>query len=402
MKDIFKAIKITDKVYWVGAVDWKIRDFHGYSTNRGSTFNAYLILADKITLIDTVKADFKDEFLTRLSSIVNLEDIDYIISNHSEMDHSGLLPEMIDLIKPEKVFASTMGVKALSKHFPQIADKLTPLKDGETVSLGNMNIKAYETKMLHWPDSMFSYLEEEEILFSNDMFGMHLASYQRFDYEMDECILKEESAKYFANIFMPYCSFVTKAMEKIKSENLKIKYIATDHGVIWQKNVDKIIQLYTDWALQKPTNKAVVIFDTMWGSTAKMARIIGEGLSSEGLDVKVLPVGLTHRSDIATQLLESGALIIGSPVINNNIYPTMVDVTSYLSGLKLKNLVCGAFGSYGWSPASLDQLKVIVESNMGFELAEELLKANYVPNEEELKACYNFGVNIAKHLKEKL
>lgn len=292
MSEVFKAVEISENVYWVGAIDWAIRDFHGYSTKRGTTYNAYLILADKVTLIDTVKAPFKDELIARIASVIEPEKIDYIVSNHSEMDHSGALPEVIELVKPEKVFTSAMGVKTLAEHFHS-QERLVPVKDGESISLGNMKLTFIETKMLHWPESMFSYLADEGILFSQDAFGMHLATSERFADEVPSDILEFEGAKYFANILLPFSSFVLKLLERVTKLALGIKMIAPDHGPIWRKDIGRILDLYGIWANQKPTMKAVIAYDTMWGSTALMARAIGEGIASSGGSIKLM-LSLIH------------------------------------------------------------------------------------------------------------
>jgi flavorubredoxin len=398
----FKALKITDKVYWVGAIDWQVRDFHGYATKQGTTYNAFLILADKITLIDTVKATYKEEFFARIQSIINLKDIDIIISNHSEMDHSGLLQETIALTNPEKVYTSKMGVKNLIAHFPQLEDKLQAVNDGEILSLGNMSIKTIETRMLHWPDSMASYLQEEEILFSNDIFGSHFATNERFDDQVNKATLDYEAAKYFANIFMPYCSSVSKTMKRFEEEKLTYKLIAPDHGPIWKNHIDEIITKYQEWPKLKPAKKAVITFDTMWGSTARMAKAISEGLASEEIEVKLMPINGSHRSDVATELLEAGIFVVGSPVLNNNIFPTVADVMTYLKGLGPKNLVCSTFGSYGWSPAPLYKLDTILTEDMKMNIDAEAVRVQYVPKEEELQKCFNLGVELAGKLKEEL
>jgi len=221
MKNFYKAVRVSDRVYWVGAIDWNIRDFHGYTTRRGSTYNAYLILADKITLMDTVKAPFKEEMLSRIASVIDPADIAYVVSNHSEMDHTGCLPEVIDIIKPEKVVASAVGSKTLKKLFPMIQE-ISAVKDGDQLSLGNMILAFMETRMLHWPDSMFSYCPEEGILFSQDAFGMHLATSQRFDDEIDASVLDHEGATYYANIIMPYSALVLKLLEKVAASGLDI------------------------------------------------------------------------------------------------------------------------------------------------------------------------------------
>lgn len=400
MSMMFNAIRISDRVYWVGAVDWVLRDFHGYTTERGTTYNAYLIMADKITLVDTVKTPFKNELLSRISSVTAPEKIDYIISNHTEMDHSGCLPEIIKAVNPEKVFASPMGVKGLNAHL-KLSQEIIPVKTGDKISLGNMNLSFIETKMIHWPDSMFTYLKEEEILFSQDGFGMHLATGKIFDEEIDESILKYEAEKYFANILMPNAHLILKLLEEIKKLSLPVKLIAPDHGPIWRKNIDKILNFYRSWAEQKPAFKAIVVYDTMWNSTSLMASAIGEGIRKSGAEVKLMSMRANNRSDIATEILESGALLVGSPTLNNNIFPTIADVLTYLKGLRPKNLIGAAFGSYGWSGESISQINDILKT-MQIELVSEGIKVNYVPGEENLKSCFELGRNIGEALKKKI
>ena len=398
MTDTFPAFKISPNVYWVGVIDWSLRDFHGYSALRGTTYNAYLIMAEKITLIDTVKASFKDELLARINSVVPPDKIDYIVSDHSEMDHTGALPEIIKIVRPDKVFASTNGVKALSEHF-QLDQELTAVKDGERISLGNTDLAFYETKMLHWPDSMFTFLNKDGILFSQDAFGMHLATSQRFADQIEESIILEEGSKYFANILLPYSNLVTNLLEKVGKLGLNIQIIAPDHGPIWRKDLAKILALYSGWAEQKPTRKAVVAYATMWESTAVMARAIGEGLTDGGAIVKLMALSADHRSGIITELLDAGALLVGSPTINGNIFPTMVDLLYYIKGLKRMNLCGAAFGSYGWSGEAVAQMNSLLQE-MKVELVSEGIKSRYVPTKEALEECYSLGLKVAKRLEE--
>jgi len=399
MSHHLKAVKLNDRVYWVGAIDWAIRDFHGYATQRGTTYNAYLILADKITLIDTVKAPFVDEMLTRIGSVVEPSKIDIVISNHSEMDHSGALPQVMQALKPEKVYASVMGQKALAEHF-RLDREVTPVKDGDTLSLGNATLSFLETRMLHWPDSMFSYLVEDKLLFSSDAFGMHLASSERYADEIPDHILEYEGGKYFANILLLYAPLVTQLIDKVTRLGVEIKTIAPDHGPIWRKNPEKIVARYAEWAEQKPTRKAVVTYDTMWQSTALMARAIEEGLTAGGTTVKVLPLRASHRSDVVTEILDAGALIVGSPTINNNLFPTVADLLCYLKGLKPKKLVGAAFGSYGWSGEAVSLVEEQLRA-MKIDLVAGGVKASYVPDEDAFEQCRSLGADIAKVLPAK-
>lgn len=396
MKQPFKARKVSDHVYWVGAIDWGIRDFHGYSTEQGTTYNAYLVLADKVTLVDTVKAPFKEELLARISSVIDPEEISYVVSNHAEMDHSGCLPQVIEAVKPERVFASALGVKNLSEHF-DLGGQLTAVKDGESLSLGNMKLSFVETRMLHWPDSMFSYLDSDATLFSSDAFGMHLASSGRFDVEVAGW--EYQAAKYYANILMPFSHLVLKLLDRVGTLGIPIKTIAPDHGPIWQRDIDRILGLYSKWAQRKPTRKAVVTYDTMWESTALMARSIGDGLVAGGAEYKMMPLKVCHRSDVVTDILDAGALVVGSSTLNNNMLPAVADILTYLKGLKPKNLVGAAFGSYGWSGESIGQVRDAL-AGMGVEVIGEGVKAKFVPKEDVLVQCFDLGVQIAERLME--
>jgi flavorubredoxin len=400
MKDVYSAIKVTDNVYWVGAIDWTIRDFHGYTTPHGSTYNAYLVMADDITLIDTVKAPFKDEMLSRIKSVVDPSKIKYIISNHSEMDHSGSLSDVIDFIKPEKVFASAVGVKTLKELFHD-RHEIIPVKDGETLSLGNMELTFMETRMIHWPDSMFTYLAADELLFSQDAFGMHLASFERFADEIPAATLEYEGATYYANIVLPYSPIVLKALDKVAASGLKIKIIAPDHGPVWRKDIGRIIELYKKWASQKPTAKAVVVYGTMWHSTEKMAQAISESLAQAGVRVKLFSMNETHRSEVVYEVLDAGALIVGSPTLNNNILPQMADVMTYLKGLKPANLIGAAFGSYGWSGESVKHLEATLKE-MKVEIAAESISVKHVPDSDVLEKCHEMGKTIAAELLKKI
>jgi len=327
--------------------------------------------------------------MSRIASVVDPSKIDYIISNHAEMDHTGALPEVIDEVKPEKVFASKMGVDALNAHFHFDGD-VTPIQDGQTLDLGGKTVTFYETRMLHWPDSMFSFLHEDGILFSQDGFGMHLASDERFDDELDECLLKSEASKYFANILTPYAGLITKLIEKMGKLDLPIKMVAPDHGPVWRKNISKVVGWYSEWAEQKPTKKAVIFYDTMWQSTASMAASIADGVTSSGAEAKVMPLHGTHRSDVATELLDAGAIVVGSPTINNQMFPTVADVLTYIKGLKFKNLIGAAFGSHGWSGEAVKLVQAEL-SEMKVDIVAEGMTGKYVPREEDLEKCFSMG-----------
>jgi flavorubredoxin len=400
MSDAFKAVRIAERVYWVGAIDWSIRNFHGYQTSRGTTYNAFLVMGDPVILIDTVKAPFLDEMLARITSVVDPEKIHTIISNHTEMDHAGCLPRMIHTVHPEQVIASKNGAKALDEHF-HWGREIRVVSDGEVLDLGDSSFAFAETRMLHWPDSMFTFLREEGVLFSSDAFGMHLASTERFSDEIDESVLGYEAAKYYANILLPFSPLVEKLLAHFPSLGWDVNLIAPDHGPAWRRQPGSILERYAAWAAQKPTAKAVVVYDTMWNSTARMAAAVGDGLAETGINVKLMPLGASHRSDVATELLDAGALIVGSPTMNNNLYPSLADAMTYLKGLRPRNLIGAAFGSYGWSGEAVKQLEQMLK-DMGVELVQDGMRTKYVPDSDALALCREMGSNIGKLLKERL
>jgi len=391
-----KPLEVAKGIYWVGAIDWNIRDFHGYSTKQGTTYNAFLIVDDKITLVDTVKKEFADELIERISQIVDPKKIDYVISNHTEMDHSGGLARIMHRIGEDKpVYCSKTGYKNLTKHFQQKWN-YQPVEDGGQINLGKRTLVFMETRMLHWPDSMFTYAKEDQILFSSDAFGQHYAGLERFDDEIGDAIMPH-AKKYFANILMLYAPLILKLVEKVKSMELAINMILPDHGVMWRKDPMKIVKAYVEWSEQKPKRKALVIYDTMWHSTQKMAEAIVEALGREGVDAKPMHLRTWHRSDILTEVLDAGAIIVGSPTLNNNIFPTVSDFLTYLKGLKPQNKVAAAFGSYGWSG---EAVKIITKDleEMKFKVVDPGVRVQYVPDKEALEACRELANKVAKEL----
>ncbi len=394
-----QSTEIKNNIYWVGAVDWDIRDFHGYSTPKGSTYNAYLIKDEKIALFDTVKMTHKADLIKHIRQLVNPEDIDYIIVNHVELDHSGSLPEMVNLIKPEKIYCSANGKKAMIAHFHREDWPYEVVKSGDTLSLGSKTVRFIETKMLHWPDSMFSYIEEDHLLISQDGFGQHWATSERFDDEVDKSELFSHAAKYYANILLLYSPLVQRLLADVSAMGLKIDMIAPDHGLIWRTHVGDIIQAWDRWSKQQTTNKAVVVYDTMWRSTKKMAGAIASGLISEGVSVKLMNLEACHRSDVVTEILNAKAIVVGSATLNNGMLPRVADFLCYLKGLRPMNKIGASFGSFGWGGEAVKLVAAAMEE-MGIELVEPGLKANYVPTEADLQQCFELGQKVASAMKE--
>jgi len=394
-----QPVELTKNVYWVGAVDWLTRDFHGYSTYRGTTYNAYLIIDEKITLIDTVKAGYRGDLMHRIRNIIDPKKIDYIVVNHVEMDHSGSLSEVIKEVEPEKVFCSKMGHKALLKHFHQEGWPYHVVAPGEELSLGEKTLSFLETRMLHWPDSMFTYLKEDEILFSSDAFGEHLATSERFDDEVNQDVLMSEATKYYANILTLYSPLVKKLLAKVAEMNLPLKMIAPDHGVIWRSNPGKIIDAYSRWCVHQGNGRALVIYDTMWHSTEMMAKAVADGLKDKGIDYKLLDLQVNHRSDVMTDVLEASAVVLGCSTLNNGLLPRMAGFLMYMRGLRPTNKIGAAFGSYGWSGEAVKLMNKAM-LDMKFTMIHEGLRVQYVPEHTHLKECVELGHTVAQALND--
>ena len=389
-----EPFKIAKGIYSVGVTDWNIRDFHGYSTYAGTTYNAFLIVDEKIVLIDTVKKEFSDQLLDHISQIVDPKKIDFVVSNHSEMDHSGSLPRIMHKIGEDKpIYCSKMGFKNLSSHFTQKWN-YHPVENNEDLSIGKKTLTFLETRMLHWPDSMFTYIKEDKILFSSDAFGQHYAGAKAFDDQLGDEVMFH-AKKYFANILMLYGAKTLKLLEKIKELGLEFDLICPDHGIFWRKNISEIMDAYTKWSRQDSEKKAVVVYDTMWHSTETMAEAIVSGLAHEGVPAKPIHIRSSHRSDIITEILDAKAVIIGSPTLNNQMFPTVADVLTYIKGLKPRNKIGAAFGSYGWSGEAVRMINKEMEA-MKFDIVDVGLKLQYVPGEDGIKACYELGRKIAR------
>lgn len=389
-----EAVRVTDNIYWVGAIDWNIRNFHGYTTPRGSTYNAYLMTGEKNILIDTVKRPFLEQLLARIRSVIDPKDIDLIVSNHTEMDHSSSLLEMQKLTGA-KVLASRKGKEGLALHYPEL--NVEAVEDGAEIRCGGKTLRFIDTPMLHWPDSMFTYVPEDKLLFSMDAFGQHYATNARFDDQVDEGILFQEAAKYYANIILPFGARVVKTLEK--ASQLDIQILATSHGVIWRKNLPRILKAYSDWGSGVTKEKAVVVYDSMWGSTTTMAEHIADGIASRGVEVEVLKLGETDRSWVIKEVLDARAVVVGTPTINNTMFPSVADLVFYLKGLRPKGRIGAVFGSFGWAGGGTRAVREQLLAT-GIELPLEDLQVNYVPHQAEKDKCMEMGRRIAELIKK--
>ncbi|MFW9961937.1 MAG: FprA family A-type flavoprotein [Candidatus Sifarchaeia archaeon] len=395
-----QPFEITKGVYWVGALDYSLRHFHGYSytTHHGTTYNAYLIVGKRIALIDTVMGPFRDEMLARISKVIEPSKIDFMISNHTEMDHSGTTPEILKLAPKAQLLCTSKAVDQLEKHYDNGWDIHT-VKTGDELDLGGKTLRFYEAPMLHWPESMFTYYVEKQLLLPNDAFGQHYATEQRFADEVDQQVLWREAEKYYANILWPLSRMVQRKIEEVVALGLPIKMIAPSHGLIWRKNPLQIVTRYLEWAKgERFQDKVVITWDTMWDSTTKIARAIAEGVHSEGLEPILSLIPHSDRSDIMADLLEARGLLVGSPTLHNDILPTVAPVLSDLEVLKPAGKKCAAFGSYGWGGGAVRKIQESFEEGR-MDIVMEPFTVKWVPNEQELKQAFEFGKEFATKVK---
>ncbi|MBN1384774.1 MAG: FprA family A-type flavoprotein [Elusimicrobia bacterium] len=385
-------IEIKPGVYWVGGIDWDLRNFHGYLTQRGSTYNSYLIIDEKIVLVDTVKHYLFDEMLSRIKEIIDPAKIDYIISNHVEMDHSGGLPKIVKVAPKAKILTSPHGQKGLKNHFKEDWN-FQVVKTGDSLNIGKRTLQFFLMPMVHWPDSMATYIPEDKLLLPNDAFGQHIASAGRFDDEIGWDILKEEAGKYYANIVLPYGEQVKKALSALGS--LKIDMIGPSHGVVWRSFLPKILGEYTKWVDNQTENKALIVYDSMWGSTEKIAYKLSEGLEEKGVPVVMRNLKTNHISDVMTDLLTSRFILIGSPTLNTGILPTMGGFLTYIKGLKPRSRIGFAFGSYGWACCAVKEIESVMKT-LGWDIPIEGKSIQHIPGEEDLNQIKEVGKKLAE------
>ena len=391
-------VEVLKNIFWVGAVDWNIRHFHGftYSTHRGTTYNAYLIVDKKVALVDTVHHPFVGEMMERIKEVIDPSKIDYIIANHVESDHSGSIKDILKLAPNATVVGTANCKSGLEKHyFGNWA--FQTVKTGDTLALGERTLSFIEAPMLHWPDSMFTYIEKDALLLSNDGFGQHLATSKRFSDEIDQNILMEEAAKYYANILWPFSILVIRKIEEIQKLGLKIDMIAPSHGVIWRKDPMTILTSYLKWAKGEAEKKVLIVYDTMWESTEKMAKAMLEGISSEGVEVKLYRLPFSDSGDIIAELLESKGLLVGSATINNGVLPTLSPFLREMEGLRPRNKFAAAFGSFGWGGGATATIEKALKA-AGMDLVAAAITVKWVPNKIELDNCYEYGKEFAKKI----
>lgn len=393
--------EIKKDIFWVGAIDFNVRDFHGYTTPRGTTYNNFLIKDNKLCLVDTVKYDFCNEMLSRIGKIANLRDLKAVVINHIEPDHAGCVDKVMHIAKKAKIYTTKKGEEGLKGYFEKAKNwNFEIVKTGDELSIGKRTLRFIETPMLHFPESMVTYIPEEKLLMSQDIFGQHFANFELFDDFFDEGLLEDGVIDYYANILMPFGKLIKNKLEEIKSickEGIEI--IAPDHGVVWRKHAEKPLKMYADLASGKAELGVCIIYDSMWGSTESMARAVIEGILSEGLRVKQIKLRATPLSQAIKEFWKYRATLIGTPTLNNQAFTSVAAFLHALRGLRPSNRIVSAFGSYGWGKGGV---KEAIESlkSMRLEVVEPGLEINYRPKSEGYKACFEFGKTFAAKVRE--
>lgn len=392
--------EIKSNIFWVGCVDWNIRYFHGpmYSTHRGTTYNSYLIIDDEPTLVDTVYTPFGQDLLENIRAIIDPKELKYVVVNHVEMDHSGALPKIMEAAPQATILCSEKAAPSIDKHFNGNWNKRV-VKTGDIVKIGRRTLAFVEAPMLHWPDSMFTYIPEEKLLMPNDAFGQHIATSARFDDEVDMVEVMQEAKKYYANILMPFSPLVLKKIEEVVKMGIEIDMIAPSHGIIWRKDPGKISDAYVNWAKLTYRKKATVVYDTMWGSTDKMAHAIYEGLVEGGMEVKMYKMSVSDRNDVISEVIDSELVLLGSPTVNREFLPSLSAFLDDLMGLKPRNKRAALFGSSGWSRGATEKMDKRVKE-AGFTLLEQTMEVYWVPEADELEKCREFGRSLAAGYRE--
>lgn len=398
-----EPVRVREDLYWVGAIDWGVRDFHGYVIEKGTTYNNYLLLDRDITLFDAVHKDFSDYSIENIRKLVEPQRIRNFVINHIEPDHAGSLLSFLKMMPDVTVYVTERGRRGLQRMFGLEGIKFNVVKTGDSLNLGKYNLIFIETPMLHWPDSMVTYIKELKTLISQDAFGFHFASSCRFDdefvktYSVSE--LEDAVYDYYANILMPFGNLVKEKIEELMRMGIEIEVIAPDHGIIWRKEAKKVLKMYLDLAESKAETGVVIVYDTMWGTTEHMVFPIMSGIIDEGVKCKTIKLRSTPSSQVIKEIAKLNGFLVGTPTINNSMFPSVAEFLHHLYGLKPKKRMAGAFGSYGWSGGGVREVYDILK-RMGLETMEPGVEVNYGLSYDDEKRCYEFGRTFAKKLKE--
>jgi len=395
------AFRIKENISWVGKVDWELRTFHGqeYSTHRGSSYNSYLVRETKTALIDTVWGPFSGEFVENLKKEITLDEIDFVIANHAESDHSGALPELMRHVPDVPIYCTSKAIDSLTGHYHQDWD-FQAVKTGDTLSLGSKELVFIEAPMLHWPDSMMSYLTGDNVLFSNDAFGQHIATELMYNDLVDQAELFQEAIKYYANILTPFSKLVDKKIKDVLALNVPVDMICPSHGVIWRDDPLQIVKKYVEWANAYSENQITIAYDTMWDGTRRMAEAIAQGIIAADPDVivKLFNVARSDKNDLITEIFKSRAVLVGSPTVNKGVLSAAAAILEEIVGLKFQKKKAAAFGCYGWSGEAIKVISQRLKEG-GFQVLNDGIMEKWNPNVEAIDNCIRFGKDVALNVR---
>ncbi len=395
-------VQVADKVYWVGAIDWNVRHFHGYTytTPRGTTYNAYLVLGEEPALVDTVAPGFEEEMMARIRELIDPARIRHLIANHGEVDHSGAIPYVLAHAPQAQLYCSRKGTESLGAYYPELHD-LHVVKTGDTLPLGGKTLSFIEAPMLHWPDSMFTYVQDDRLLLSNDAFGQHLATSRRFADEVEPWQLWDEAARYYASILTPFSRMVLRKLDEVAESGLAIDTIAPSHGVIWRREPGEIVEAYRRWASGEAKARVVIAYETMWGSTERMARALAEGVADEGVEALLRGLPMADRTDVVKELLEAKGLLVGSSTHNQRILLNIAAFMEDLKGLRFSHKLAAAFGSHGWAGGGVGQLEEDLRE-AGFDVMTSDLAFRWAPSQADLERAREFGRSFGREVRQAL
>ena len=380
--------KIKGNVSWVGYIDWELESFHGddYSIMNGSSQNAYLIEEGKNILVDTIWTPHRFDFVDNLKQEIDLSKIDAVIANHGECDHSGALTALMAEIPSVPIYCTANAVKSIEGQYGKRGWDFRVVKTGDSLDIGSgKKLVFVEMRMLHWPDSMVTYMTGDNILFSNDAFGQHYAVEELFNDKADQCLLWKEAMKYFANILNPFAAILTKKLDEITALNLPIDIIAPSHGAIWRDDPLQIIRKYAEWADAYQEDQVTIAYDTMWEGTTKIAHEIAQEISrqSPSTVVKVFNVAKADKNEVMTEVFRSRAIAVGSPTVGNSILSSVAGFIEFMKQLKFRKKKAAAFGCYGWSGESVKILQEKLK-DAGFAVVDENIRAMWKATPDDL------------------
>ena len=378
---------VKGNVSWVGYLDWELENFHGddYSIFHGSSQNAYLIEEEKTVLVDTVWAPHRFDFIENLKREIDLKKIDAIVVNHGEIDHSGALADLLEEIPGTPLYCTAMAVKSLEGQYGKRGWNFHVVKTGDELPIGNgKKLQFVEMRMLHWPDSMATFLTGDNILFSMDAFGQHYATSELFADKAEQGILWHEALKYFVNILNPFAALIPRKLEEIAALQLPIEMIAPSHGAIWRERPFTIVEKYDEWAKAYQEDQVTIAYDTMWNGTEAIAHAIAEEIKrqSPATVVKVYNIAKSDKNEVMTEVFKSRAIAVGSPTYINGVLASVTGWLAFLKSLKFKKKRAAAFGCYGWSGEGVKFLQESLQ-DAGFAVVDEHVKSLWNPGEDD-------------------